>query len=147
MNDFNFNTVTLKMYEFFAQLSDEYGLFQDPTKDMVLVLLVLFVLFVIFSIIAVVRKIKSSGETVLEARSGLVGRLEKMEMGINQLRTEFARQQQFSKSEIQFIHEELKFIKQTLGQTEEVAGESVDITTARPVSLDEPESKGFQKKN
>ncbi len=112
-----FKQITQSVFDSFRWFFERFGVTGDPALDMFLVVLILFFVFVLLSIATVIRRSAQGRNQAggFYSQQALGGRLEKLEMSVNSLKTEFARTQEIHKGEIGFVQQELQEVRTLLG--------------------------------
>ncbi len=135
--------IFLRLYAFFGELSQKYGPTGDTATDTMIVIVLLSLFVVLIAILSVIRR---SGDDQngpsFDLGRGVMGRLEKLEMTLNALKTDLSRTNQLNKSDLGYLKQEVQAIKRLMGaepiQTEEEKAYSVaDDFSAVPSALDE----------
>ena len=115
--DTGFARLVQGLFDILSDLSREYGPTGNPPTD---ILLVIMILFVIFTAVGAYAVFKRSNSEVLDQANfdptrGLHGKVEKLEMTVNALKTEVARSVALNKGDIEFLKNELAMLRKQIG--------------------------------
>ncbi|MCB0310405.1 MAG: signal recognition particle-docking protein FtsY [Bdellovibrionales bacterium] len=138
MNETNASMID-SLADFFRELSLNFGPTGDPILDSAFLITSLAFILLVVAVIAALRR-QPSNAPGTELPPGLMGRLERLEMAINNLTTDVARQKEFTSADLQALRSELNQIRTKLGLVEPVALQepvSVETEAAQESSSDE----------
>lgn len=110
----DFQKLTTAMLNHMAGLSEKFGS-GNVVADVVLLLLVLSLFALVLGLIAMFRTPKDQGG--FERYGSIAGRVEKVEMTLNEFKTDVSRAQEIAKGDIGFVKQELAEIKALLRNT------------------------------
>jgi len=107
--------MTSRIYTFLSELSQKYGPTGDVDKDIMIALVALVLLYFLLAMLFVLKRGKPQEAPAFDLGKGVMGRLEKLEMTINTLKTENSRANQINYSELVYLKQELQLIRTALG--------------------------------
>lgn len=122
----NFQTTTSSFLEYMTELSKQFGS-GNTVADIVVILLLLSLLALAMGLIALFRSPKrDSGKGAFERYDNIGGRVERLEMHVNESKTEVSRSLEMFRGEVGYIKQELAEVKAILRRANIVGVEDSD---------------------
>ena len=110
----NFSNITSSLFNFFNQLSQNYGT-GDIVNDFVISILMIIVMLILLSIVGrLISGPSAQPSTGFERTGAALGRLEKMEMTLNTFKTESMRSSQMVAADLGFLKHELQELRKAI---------------------------------